>query len=318
MKLNGVRLIPLKIWQLMAESITMNDSMISLLLPTRQRPALVQRLFQSIVEQTSQLDKVEVVLYIDEDDISSHYLDSQYFRVTRIVGPALSMGGYNSACFGRASGAIIILVNDDIVIRTQSWDDCLRAINARFEDKIYLAYPNDLFKKSKFSTFPIMSRRTCEILVEPYPLVYKRFFIDYHLFDIFKRLQHTGFDRICYCEDVVFEHLHYRMGKASYDQTYEYGRKGRFADDSTFIRLTGMRSAAAKRLARAIDDKSIMCESGKADKDEMPEGFVSALFFFSRKFLLDEELPYSWRIFLWYYFIGRYLAVTGFLRSFIY
>ena len=278
---------------------------------------MVERFFTSLVKTTSRLDLVEVILYIDEDDIGSHHLYSQDFHVTRIIGPALSMGGNNSACFERASGGIIILANDDIVIRTQGWDERVRAINSRFKDEIYLAYPNDLFKKSKFCTFPIMSRRTCELLIEPYPVAYKRFFIDPHLFDIFKRLQHAGLDRICYFDDLIFEHLHYRTGKAPYDETYGYGRKGRFADDPTFINLAGMRSGAASRLACAIGNKSIMCEGHKADKNETPDGVVSMVFFFSRKFLLDKELPYRWRFFLWYYFIGRYLAANGFLRPFV-
>lgn len=291
--------------------------MISLLLPTRARPALVKRLFSSIVETACDLDQVEVVLYVDEDDTSSQDLDSTDFHVGRIVGPALSMGGYNSACLAKARGDILILANDDMVIRTLGWDNRIRKMDAAFEDRIYLGYPNDLFKKSRFCTFPIMSRRTCELLLDPYPAVYRRAFIDVHLFDIFKRLQHSGFDRICYCEDVVFEHLHYRAGKASYDETYGYGRKERFADDSTFINLVVIRSAAASRLTHAISDKSMSCESPKADEDKLPDDVVSAVFFFSRKFLLDEELPYRWRIFLWYYFIGRYLAANGFLRLFV-
>jgi hypothetical protein len=301
----------------MVNGLPVNSGSISLLLPTRGRPELVERFFASLLETTSRLDLVEVILYVDEDDTGSHHLDSREFHVKRIIGPALSMGGYNSACFERASGEIIILANDDIVIRTQGWDERVRAINARFKDKIYLAYPNDLFKKSKFCTFPIMSRRTCELLIEPYPVAYQRFFIDPHLFDIFKRLQHTGYDRVFYCDDLIFEHLHYRTGKAPYDETYGYGRKGRFADDPTFINLTGMRSAAANRLACAIGAKSITCEVHKTDKNEMPDGVASAVFFFSRKFLLDKELPYRWRIFLWYYFIGRYLAANGFLRPFV-
>jgi hypothetical protein len=68
----------------------MNNSnpLISLLLPTRERPALVNRLFASIAETTFHLKQVEVVLYIDEDDTDSHDLDSADFRVVRIVGPA--------------------------------------------------------------------------------------------------------------------------------------------------------------------------------------------------------------------------------------
>jgi len=263
------------------------------------------------------LDQVEVVLYVDEDDTSSHDLDSKDFRVVRIVGPALSMGGYNSACFEKAQGDVLILANDDMVIRTPGWDDRIRAMHAEFEDHIYLGYANDLFKKSRFCTFPIMSRRTCELLADPYPAAYRRAFIDVHLFDIFKRLQHVGFDRIRYYDDLVFEHLHYRTGKAPYDETYGYARSGRFADDPTFIALTAIRSIAASRLISAIRNEPVAASGNTTLQDEVPASIVSAVRLFSRRFLLDGELPYRWRIFLWYWFIGRYLAANGFLRPFV-
>jgi hypothetical protein len=295
----------------------MSQELISLILPTRGRPTLVERFFGSLGKMTSHLDQVEVILYVDEDDISSHHLDSQDFHVTRIIGPALSMGGYNSACFERARGEIIILVNDDIVIRSVGWDDRVREMNAEFEDQIYLGYANDLFKKSKFCTFPIMSRRTCELLIQPYPSAYRRFFIDVHLFDIFKRLQHAGVDRIRYYDDLVFEHLHFRTGKAPYDETYGYARSGRFADDLTYIHLIAVRSAAANRLICEIRNESFAAEGNTFSKDEMPGNVANAVCFFSRKFLFDDELPYRWRAFLWYWFMGRYLAANGYLRPFV-
>ena len=291
--------------------------LISLLLPTRGRPTLVNRLFSSIAETTSRLDQVELVLYVDEDDMSSHDLDSTDFRVVRIVGPALSMGGYNSACLQSARGDVLILANDDMVIRTPGWDDRIRAMNAEFEDQIYLGYANDLFKKSRFCTFPIMSRRTCELLADPYPAAYRRAFIDVHLFDIFERLQHAGFDRIRYYDDLVFEHLHYRTGKAPYDETYGYARSGRFADDPTFIALTAMRSAAANRLISIIRNEPVADGGDVNFQCDVPAGIPSAVRLFTRRFLLDGELPYRWRFFLWYWFIGRYLAANGFLRPFV-
>lgn len=291
--------------------------MISLLLPTRGRPTLVNRLFSSITETTSRLDQIEVVLYVDEDDTSSHNLDSSNFRVVRIVGPALTMGAYNSACLAKAKGDILILANDDMVIRTLGWDERIRAMHVEFADQIYLGYANDLFKKSRFCTFPIISRRTCKLIADPYPSAYRRAFIDVHLFDIFKRLQHAGFDRIRYYDDLVFEHLHYRTGKGSYDETYGYSRNGRFADDPTFIALTAMRSTALSRLIGAIRNQPVVACCRVNCRDEVPTNIISAVSLFNRRFLLDGELPYQWRFFLWYWFIGRYLAAKGFLRPFV-
>lgn len=294
----------------------MKSPVISLLLPTRGRQALVDRLFGSIGETTTYPDQVEVILYVDDDDTGSHHLDSEDVRVVRIIGPSLSMGGYNSACLEKARGDIIILVNDDMVMRTQSWDEKIIALDASIPDKIYLAYCNDLFKKGNLCTFPILSRRTCELLVEPYPNEYQGAFIDYHLLDIFKRLQHAGFDRIRYMNDVVFEHLHYRTGKAPFDETY--GNRGRFADDSAFLALIESRRESASCLLRVLrgDAQSKYISSPKAKKPS-PSSLFVAIASFSRDLLMDRDLPLGWRTYLWAWFIGRYMAGRGILKPFV-
>jgi hypothetical protein len=293
----------------------MNNTSISLLMPTRGRPELVERLFASVAETTAKPERMEIVVYVDEDDIRSHHLRTDACSITRIIGPRLSMGGYNSACLARAKGDIIILANDDMVLRTRGWDDKVMAMDAKEPDKIYLAYPNDLFKRGDLCTFPVLSRLTCELLVEPYPAAYRGAFIDVHLFDIFKRLQHAGFDRIRYLDDVVFEHLHYRTGEAIRDETYM--QRGRFADDATFIAMADARSASAYRLLNALRGEELP-EFKEADCHEyIPTGLPCALKFFSRQLLFDKELPLRWRGYLWYWFIGRYMAGRGMLRPFV-
>ena len=233
----------------------MKNPRISLLLPTRGRPALAERFFRSITETAFHNDQVEVIVYVDDDDVDSHHLDSHGVRVTRIIGPKASMGTYNSACYAVATGDIIILGNDDMVIRTRGWDEKVIELDAKVPDKIYLAYGNDLFRKKSLCTFPILSRRTCELLIEPYPKEYQGAFIDVHLFDIFKRLQRAGFDRIHYMDDIVFEHLHYRTKKAFLDETYR--KRGRFADDPVFLALINSRQKSAAQLLRILrGDKS--------------------------------------------------------------
>lgn len=294
----------------------MNPS-ISLLMPTRGRPALVERFMRNIVTNTARLDQVELILYVDEDDTGSYHLGSEEISVRRIIGPRTTMGAYNSACCDAAQGDIIVLVNDDMVIKTRGWDVKLVDLDAGIADKIYLAYGNDLFKKGNLCTFPILSRRVCELLVEPYPKEYRGAFIDYHLFDIFKRLQHAGFDRIYYREDIVFEHLHYRTGKAPFDETYE--TRGRFADDPTFLALIDSRKKSADRLLNILNgDKSQVLythERGAAEK--VPETLFKAIATLMRDLLFDRGLPLRWRSYLWVWFIGRYMASRGMLRPFV-
>lgn len=289
--------------------------MISLLMPTRGRPSLAERFFHSVAEMSSHPEAVEVIFYVDDDDTGSHRLDSHEICVKRLIGPRLSMGEYNARCLQESRGDIVILVNDDMVIRTPGWDDKVRAMHASFPDGVYLAYGNDLFKGSKLCSFPILSRRTCELLMEPYPREYQGAFIDYHLLDIFKRLQHAGHDRIRYLADVIFEHMHYRSGKAAKDETYI--NRSRFADDPVFVALTYTRKQAAYRLLNTIDGRKPTDSPAVAQHGSYPKSLWSAIVNFTRQFLFDRDLAFKWRLFLWYWFIGRYMAARGLLRPFV-
>lgn len=284
---------------------------ISLLLPTRARPAWAERFFKSVAEHTTHLDQVEVILYVDEDDTGSHHLSSDEIHVERIIGPRMSMGAYNSACLEKARGEIVILVNDDMVIRTPGWDEKIRALDASFPDGIYLAYGNDLFKGGRLCTFPILSRRACEVLGDPYPAAYRGAFIDYHLFDVFQRLRRLGYDRIRYLEDVVFEHLHFRAGKAEKDAIYT--QRNRFGDDPTFVGLREQRAIAAARLKNAIDGVVLTPMAPRNDEVACKLSMAGL----GRAFLFDKALPFGWRFFLWYWFLGRYAASRGWLKPFV-
>lgn len=281
--------------------------LISLLLPTRKRPELARRFLHSVQATATYPKDVEIILYADDDDAASHDLDCDGVQLTRIIGPRLTMGGYNTACLARARGDIIALVNDDVVIRTAGWDEALRHFDASIPDKIYLVYGDDRFKGQRLSTFPILSRSTCEVLQNPYHHAYRGAFIDYHLMDIFKRLEQSGYNRIFYRPEIVFEHLHYRAGKAEMDETYS--ARGRFEDDMLFVGLSNVRAASLALLLNAI--------KGRADAANnlppfapvvRPKTLFHAFFLFTRIFLLDRDLPARWRFFLWWWFTARYLA----------
>lgn len=290
-------------------------ALISLLLPTRGRPELAARFFNSVISTAEHLEAVEVILYVDEDDPGSHQLDGGALHTVRIIGPNRSMGAYNTACYRASRGQIIVLVNDDMVMGTPGWDRELRAMDNRYADKVYLGYGNDLLKKRGLATFPILSRSTCELLVEPYPEAYVGAFIDVHLFDVFKRIQHQGFDRVIYLPDVVFEHLHYRTGKAPYDDTYK--KRGRFQDDEIFLGLSQNRRAAAERALRALRGEPVGPALLPEAQYASPASGYSAWWFYFRRVFLDFGLPLRWRTYLWVWFTARHSAAHGFLKPFV-
>jgi ABC-type polysaccharide/polyol phosphate transport system ATPase subunit len=274
---------------------------ISLLVPSRGRPELLRRFMESVLARSERPDLVEIVVYADEDDPETHGLKVEGLDVQILVGPRATMGQYNTACFEACRGDIVALGNDDMVIQTRAWDRVLREMHAAMQDGIYMAYPNDLFKGRGLSAFPILSRKACELLGEAFPRAYRGAFIDYHLLDVFKRLERSGHARLIYLEEVVFEHMHYRTGKGDFDAVY--GGRGRFLDDRTFLQLRGQRSAAAARLLARIEDRAPA--TGEIAPD-VADGTARADLL--RATLLDPELPAPWRLRLYFWFLARMAA----------
>lgn len=278
---------------------------ISLLLPTRGRPELAKRFLASVLEQSAHPELIEVIVCVDEDDAASHGITVDGLKLNEIIVPRQNMGAYNALCLGLSTGEIIIAVNDDMVVRTKDWDERVRDIDARFSDGIYLAYGNDLFKGKNLCTFPILSRRTCQVMSGPFPDDYRGAFIDVHLMDIFHRLRKGGYQRIIYSPTLVFEHLHHRVVPNVMDKTY--AERPRFADDLIFMGLADQRQSDALRLVKAIKGIGEPESPVKAfSLLRRSPNYLSILSLCFRQFALDAQLPWRWRFKLMIWMIARY------------
>lgn len=149
------------------------NNKISLLMPTRGRLKCAERLFSSVISNSCRLERIEIILYVDDDDYKSQSISSSDLNIKVIIGPRKTMGAYNTKCYKKATGDVIILVNDDMVIQTKNWDLKIDDLHNSIEDQIYLAYGNDLFKGKDLCAFPILSRKKCELLKRPYPIEYR-------------------------------------------------------------------------------------------------------------------------------------------------
>jgi hypothetical protein len=229
--------------------------MISLLLPTRGRPAFLRRLFDSIVETTERPGDVELVLYVDEDDRATQEVAHPSLSPVKLVRPrGQTMGEMNQACFEASRGGVVMLINDDAVFRTRGWDRRLVSAFAPFPDGAALVWGNDLHRGPAVPTFPALTRAACEALGGICPLDYHNIYIDVHLHDVFRQLAALGHERAVYLEDVVFEHMHHEAGKAPLDETYAKRREK--DDDLLFILMDDERRSQAKALAALIERRA--------------------------------------------------------------
>lgn len=193
---------------------------ISLLLPTRKRRALVERLLDSLVATTLEIDSLEAVLYVDRDDPESQQISHPSVSLVKLVrDPGQTMGSMNRQCCEASHGRYVMLINDDAVFRSKDWDGEIMKAFSDFPDEVALVYGNDLDQGKAVPTFPVLSRTTCELLGGICPSGYQNLHIESHIFDIFKQLKRLGHDRIFYRDAVVIEHMHHILGKAQQDET---------------------------------------------------------------------------------------------------
>ena len=238
----------------------------SFLLPTRGRPDLVDRLFRSIVDTTSSLDQLEIILGIDDDDQATQKITHDRLNLKKVILPrGQKMGALVSACYAASSGRFIMGVNDDLILRTQGWDEIVASCFERFGDDIGLIHVNDLLFRDVLCTFPILSRRACKEIGFS-PAEYKRYKIDDHIYDTYNLLAYLGYKRITYLPDVIFEHenhgqvvdpkLKYMYISAD-NKVYVPDQDILARDDEIFHRYFEARKEAALKLAALIEgDKS--------------------------------------------------------------
>ena len=237
----------------------------SLLLPTRGRPELVRRFLESVAETALVPAALEVVLCLDEDDKASQSIQFSALSLKKVVvPPGLSMGRLNRACFEASSGRHVMLVNDDIIVRTKHWDRAVADVFRSVQDDIALVHLNDLLFRDKLCTFPFLSRRAC-LEIGLCPAEYHRYRIDDHIYDTYCMLAHLGHKRIFYLPDVVFEHDNFDKasdGKAKAvfqseeAKVYVPSQEIHEADSRRFMEKLDERRTNALRLAALIDESS--------------------------------------------------------------
>lgn len=179
----------------------------SFIIPTRSRPASLQQLCASIVASTRDLAALEVILVVDTDDRESLEFSFPGLHLRKVaVSPGASMGALNMAGYRASSGRYVMLMNDDVTIRTAEWDRRVGEVLARYPDGMVLVHVNDLLFGDRLCTFPLLSREFCELAGGVCPEGYRRYGIDNHIQNVFELLALRGHHRRVFLPDVLFEH----------------------------------------------------------------------------------------------------------------
>jgi hypothetical protein len=237
---------------------------ISVLLPTRGRPARAERMLRSLAETAADPDGIEIILLVDRDDAPSHAIDTAGLRTTRLIRRRTSMGVMTDVCYRASAGRHVMLANDDIVFRTPGWDAIVLDALIRHDDGVAFVWGNDDFTGGP--THPFLPRAACELMGGVCPTAYDRLFIDVHLYNVFRKLKALGHDRMYFLPDVLIDHVHADAGKETIDETYVKGHARN--DEILYIHFEEERQRIAEDLSRHIQLHALRATT--AESGRMP------------------------------------------------
>ena len=115
--------------------------MISFSCPSRGRPDLAKRLVDTATEK--QKGQTEFLFYLNDDDEKleeyKDLLDEKHYT----IGPNQSTCySWNLMC-DKASHDIVMLMGDDVQVKTKDWDQLIVEQFDKYEDKILMVVPSD-------------------------------------------------------------------------------------------------------------------------------------------------------------------------------
>lgn len=244
----------------------------SLVVPTRKRPEKLARFLDSVARTAAHPERVEVVLVIDDDDRAS-CVSHPRLNVKYAVGaPGRTMGALNNAGFASSTGNWVMLLNDDVILRTPGWDAIAPKCAAQYPDQFVLLHVNDTLIRHHFCVFPLVSRAFYQLCGEVCPTAYRRYRIDDHIEDVFNLLALLGERRSVYLPDVIFEHDN-AVQHPEAGAVYESDPAILALDAPTFDALLPMRKELALRVLKVIDPNTDL-SAARAKLDTVTDSFA--------------------------------------------
>jgi len=173
----------------------------------------------SIVRTISDINNVELLVYIDDDDVESIpalVAAAEKISINAIQGNKMPGSQMYNAIFKEAKGDIIMFSADDIVFNTPNWDLLVQKEFDAYEDKILLVYGNDGYQNGRIATHGFIHRYWVELVGYVLPPKLASAYTDEWMTDLAIRV-----GRKCYRPDLLTEHMHPAVGKAPMDDVYK-------------------------------------------------------------------------------------------------
>lgn len=200
---------------------------ISFLITTRKRPSSFERMLDSAFILAFDQSKIEVIVYIDNDDEQSiekcKELSLKYNIIPIIGERLLCVDDAYNICFKKATSDILMVLADDLIFKTKNWDLIVKKSFSYYKDGIVLVYGKDGISNAKRASHPILHRNWVETVGYVIPPYFKIAGGDIWITNIA-----TEIDRKIYLDNLFIEHMHPCFEKAPFDETF-FERKKSFS-----------------------------------------------------------------------------------------
>ena len=198
------------------------ESKIAVVLPTRNRPDKLARFVDSAFEMATHPSSVHFYFYVDEDDqvtlpSISKLAEKYTSRISWVVGPRIMMSQTANMLIPYVKEDIFFLGADDLIIKTKGWDEVIIKYFEEHQDKVVLAYGDDLFQP-ELATHPIIHRNWVQAVGYLTPPYFAADFADTWINDLAAKIGRKQKLKF------VNEHMHYFAGKAELDSTFAENR----------------------------------------------------------------------------------------------
>lgn len=191
--------------------------MISILLPSRNRPENITRLWDSVVATADDTSQIEMILAIDKDDPQrAEYFNVQPDNCQILVVDRTVLSVYWNLCQQAAKGPIFMHCGDDIIFRTPGWDTVVRDEFDRSEDKIIFVHGDDGGGNGQnFGTHGFIHQKWVDSVGYFVPPYFSSDYNDTWLNDVANMLGRRVY------VDILTEHMHPAFGKGPMDITHQ-------------------------------------------------------------------------------------------------
>lgn len=225
--------------------------LISVLVPSRGRPDMFRRMYESLVVTATYPRSIEVVARLDEDDTTKiDYPWETDVRLSYGTGERILLSEAWNQCYRAATGEILMHCGDDLTFNTPGWDVRVREEFAKIPDRIALVFGDDLSTNfPDLATHGFLHRRWVETIGYFLPPLFSSDWNDVWISEVAQKL-----GRMVPMGDVIIEHHHYTFGKAERDQTHAEREERGERDDvvNLFKQTASKRKADAAKLKRVM------------------------------------------------------------------